>query len=115
MRAEWLPVASEQVVVESVNLAEDRSGDVVVPAVDLGARAATTLRLGFSHGDVVETDLLERTLATADLVGDEIRLVLRPFQVLTLRIACRRDGSAPRANGVCSCSQPVRSSSPCRP
>ena len=85
--APLVSVASEQVVVESVKLAEDRSGDVVVRLYEAwGARAATTLRLGFSHGNVVETDLLERTLATADLVGDEIRLVLRPFQVLTLRI-----------------------------
>jgi len=81
-------VGSEQVVVEAVKLAEDRSGDVVVRLYEAwGARATTTLGLGFAHGKVVETDLLERTLAAADVTGDEVRLALRPFEVLTLRIA----------------------------
>jgi len=38
-------------------------------------------------GEVRETDLLERTLAAADVTGGDVRLDLRPFQVLTLRIA----------------------------
>ena len=85
--APLVSVGSEQVVVESVKLAEDRSGDVVVRLYEAwGARAATTLRLDFEHADVLETDLLERTLTVADVSGGEVRLDLRPFQVLTLRI-----------------------------
>ena len=49
-------VADDGVIVESVRLADDRSGDVVVRAYEaLGARTATTLRLGFpaSRADAV--------------------------------------------------------------
>ena len=84
--APLVTVGSDQVVVESVKLAEDRSGDVIVRLYEAwGARATTTLGLGFAHGKVVETDLLERTLAAADVTGDEVRLTLRPFQIVTLR------------------------------
>lgn len=85
-------VADPQVVVESVKLAEDGSGDVVVRLYEsLGARATTTIALDFAHGDVTVTDLLERPLAgaTAPSVGEDgaVALVLRPFEIVTLRVA----------------------------
>ncbi|WP_250305886.1 glycoside hydrolase family 38 C-terminal domain-containing protein [Streptomyces sp. A 4/2] len=87
------------VTVESVKLAEDRSGDVVVRLYEsAGGRADTTLRLGFPVARVQVTDLLEQPLqdatggteadAEADADGDseELAVSLRPFQILTLRI-----------------------------
>ncbi|CAI9405486.1 alpha-mannosidase [Aestuariimicrobium sp. T2.26MG-19.2B] len=77
------------VVVEAVKLAEDGSGDVVVRLYESrGGRAAAVLGVGFEHGPVVATDLLERPLATgtrSPLVGQD-RLELRPFEIVTLRI-----------------------------
>ncbi|MGX9295281.1 alpha-mannosidase [Tsukamurella paurometabola] len=73
------------VMVEAVKLAEDGSGDVVVRLYESrGTRLSTTLRAGFEHASVVRTDLLERPLADAE-TGRDLRLTLRPFQIVTLR------------------------------
>jgi alpha-mannosidase len=85
------------VVVETVKLAEDRSGDVVVRLYEsLGGRAVTTLRPGFTAGAVTETDLLERPLLDAPprplTPEGTVPLRLRPFQILTLRFTRRATG-----------------------
>ncbi|MFB7307553.1 alpha-mannosidase [Streptomyces sp. NPDC056192] len=75
------------VTVESVKLAEDRSGDVIVRLYEsAGGRAMTTLQVGFPVVQAQITDLLERPLheATADEHG--LVVALRPFQILTLRL-----------------------------
>lgn len=75
------------VTVESVKLAEDRSGDVVVRLYEsAGGRARTTLRVGFPVVRAQVTDLLERPLHEADTDGHGLVLSLRPFQILTLRL-----------------------------
>jgi alpha-mannosidase len=74
------------VVLETLKLAEDGSGDVVVRLYEpQGARAQATLSTSFEHRSVAEVDLLERPLAGTALDGD--RLTLRPFQILTLRFS----------------------------
>ncbi|MFI6690795.1 alpha-mannosidase [Streptomyces sp. NPDC050433] len=74
------------VTVESVKLAEDRSGDVVVRLYEsAGNRAAATLRTGFPVVQAQVTDLLERPLHEAETGADGLRVELRPFQILTLR------------------------------
>ncbi|WP_329068117.1 alpha-mannosidase [Streptomyces sp. NBC_01429] len=84
---------SEAVVVEAVKLADDRSGDIVVRLYEShGARATATLTPGFALAGARVTDLLERELpdeTAADFrPGPEasVRLTLRPFQILTLRL-----------------------------
>ncbi|MFF4801372.1 alpha-mannosidase [Streptomyces sp. NPDC001351] len=70
------------VAVESVKLAEDRSGDVVVRLYESrGGRARVTLSPGFPVGRAEVTDLLERPQHESDL-----RFELRPFQILTVRL-----------------------------
>ncbi|GAA4686135.1 alpha-mannosidase [Frondihabitans cladoniiphilus] len=78
------------VVVESVKLAEDRSGDVVVRISEAhGDRVRSTGRTSFAWTRVEPTDLLERPLGTADLpvraVDGEVDVSLRPFELQTLR------------------------------
>ena len=69
------------VIVETVKLAEDRSGDLVVRVYEsLGARATSTISVDASYESVTTTDLLERDLAPTDGT-----LTLRPFQFVTLR------------------------------
>jgi alpha-mannosidase len=80
------------IVVEAVKLAEDRSGDLVVRLYEArGARVAGSLEVGFDLEDVHETDLLERPLdhptALVAVAGSRIDLCLRPFQIVTLRLA----------------------------
>ncbi|MGG5258200.1 alpha-mannosidase [Phycicoccus avicenniae] len=79
------------VVVEAVKLADDGSGDVVVRLYEaLGARTGARLALGFEHSGAVVTDLLERPLegvAPPVVEHGALVLALRPFEVLTLRVA----------------------------
>ncbi|MEU6922651.1 glycoside hydrolase family 38 C-terminal domain-containing protein [Streptomyces sp. NPDC046631] len=75
------------VTVESVKLADDRSGDVVVRLYEsAGGRARTKLRVGFPVVRARVTDLLERPLHEADTDEHGLVLSLRPFQILTLRL-----------------------------
>ena len=85
------PLASvddDGVIVESVKLADDRSGDVVVRIYEArGARARTVIRTGFDVADVHSVDLLERRLDALALTGSAVEVELRPFQILTLRFS----------------------------
>ncbi|MBL1092100.1 MULTISPECIES: alpha-mannosidase [Streptomyces] len=80
--------------VESVKLAEDRSGDVVVRLYESrGGRATGTLSPGFPVERATVTDLLERPLHDEEAGPTaELTLELRPFQILTLRLRPQRAG-----------------------
>lgn len=93
LRPAGAPVASlvtssdDGVVVETVKLAEDRSGDLVVRVYESrGERVSATLALT-AHAESVEvTDLLERRLAGAEVTaGNALAVDMRPFQIMTLR------------------------------
>ncbi|TWS26004.1 alpha-mannosidase [Tsukamurella sputi] len=74
------------VIVEAVKLAADGSGDVIVRLYESrGTRAAASLHADFEYTSLVRTDLLERPVADPEPAGD-VRLTLRPFQIVTLRI-----------------------------
>ncbi|MFH8568234.1 alpha-mannosidase [Streptomyces sp. NPDC017993] len=74
--------------VESVKLAEDRSGDVVVRLYEShGGRATGTLSPGFAVEGATVTDLLERPLHEEEEgPTSDVTVELRPFQILTLRL-----------------------------
>ncbi|MFJ3951992.1 alpha-mannosidase [Streptomyces libani] len=76
------------VTVESVKLAEDRSGDVVVRLYEShGGRATGTLSPSFPVERATVTDLLERPLHEAEEgPTSDVTVELRPFQILTLRL-----------------------------
>ncbi|MFI1678284.1 alpha-mannosidase [Streptomyces sp. NPDC020607] len=75
------------VTVESVKLADDRSGDVIVRLYESrGGRAAATLRTSFPVARAEVTDLLERPLHEAGTGEAGLALALRPFQIVTLRL-----------------------------
>src|SRR5699024_9230219 len=91
-------VDGEGVLVESVKLAEDRSGDVVVRLYEaLGGRRQARVHADFACRDVVVTDLLERELEPAGepgavagepsavAGGAGLPVQLGPFEVRTLR------------------------------
>ncbi|GGN28245.1 alpha-mannosidase [Streptomyces fuscichromogenes] len=86
-----IAVDNEGVVIETVKLADDRSGDIVVRLYEAhGVRARATLTPGFALDSVTVTDLLERPLedpaSCAVTEAGEIRLSLRPYQILTVRL-----------------------------
>jgi alpha-mannosidase len=79
-------VADDGVIVESVKLADDRSGDVVVRLYEaLGGRTTTSLRVGFPAARAGTVDLLERPTGPVGLAGQHVAITLRPFQIVTLR------------------------------
>ncbi|GAB3450027.1 glycoside hydrolase family 38 C-terminal domain-containing protein [Streptomonospora sediminis] len=88
--APLVSVEGEGVVAESVKLAEDRSGDVVVRLYEAhGARARGAVQASFPLAAAVAVDLLEEPLDGAgplDADGDRVGFGLRPFQILTLRL-----------------------------
>jgi alpha-mannosidase len=77
---------AEGAVIESVKLAEDRSGDVVIRLYEArGGRARGLLRPGFATASVVRTDLRERPLP--EQPQDALSLDLRPFEIVTIRLS----------------------------
>ncbi|MFJ4638220.1 alpha-mannosidase [Streptomyces hygroscopicus] len=86
-RAPLVSVDNPAITIESVKLAEDRSGDVVVRLYESqGGRAAGTLVTGFPVLGADVTDLLERPLHEAATGPAGLTLALRPHQILTLRL-----------------------------
>ena len=90
LTAQFIAVSIPGVVVEAVKLAEDRSGDVIVRLYEaLGAKARAVLTTSFDWSETIETDLLERPIATSavSLTAErKVGLSLRPFQIVTLRL-----------------------------
>ncbi|MER7998305.1 glycoside hydrolase family 38 C-terminal domain-containing protein [Streptomyces sp. NPDC095613] len=89
--APLVTVDNDAVVVSAVKLADDGSGDLVVRLYESnGGRARVRIGLGLEAGAVARTDLLERPLADAErpeLTDGGIQLALRPFELVTLRLA----------------------------
>ncbi|MFF8814704.1 alpha-mannosidase [Streptomyces pactum] len=86
--APLVSVSGDAVVVSAVKLADDGSGDVVVRLYEsLGGRARARLTAGFPVASVAVCDLLERPVETAGHTGREVPLDLRPFEIVTLRLA----------------------------
>lgn len=103
-------VSEPSVVVESVKLADDRSGDVVVRLYEaLGGRTRTRVTCSFPLVSAMVCDLLERedeevaALAPSTRDGDTVELALTPFQIVTLRLRVdqrdQRTRRSPRSIG----------------
>jgi alpha-mannosidase len=77
------------VVIETVKLAEDGSGDLVVRLYESrGGRARTVLSLDGTATGIVSTDLLERPLPEEPATDSgRIELDFRPFQLRTVRFS----------------------------
>jgi alpha-mannosidase len=86
-------VGNPAIVVEAIKLAEDRSGDVILRLYEsTGVRSRGTIRFdgALDAAGARETDLLEREVAASAVTSvsaDGVALELRPFQLVTLRVA----------------------------
>ena len=85
-------MANNNVVVESVKLAEDQSGDLIVRLYEAsGSRTLAAITPAFDFKTVAVTDLLENELPTSKslLTTDSgtLQLELRPFKIVTLRFS----------------------------
>ena len=82
-------ISNPAIVVEAIKLAEDRSGDVVVRLYEsLGGHAVGELMANFDISAATFTDLLERPTADASTdASTTVKLDLRPFEIVTVRLA----------------------------
>ncbi|WP_327321751.1 glycosyl hydrolase-related protein [Streptomyces sp. NBC_01210] len=87
-------VDNDAVVISAVKLADDASGDVVVRLYESrGGRARVGVTAGFEAVEAAATDLLERPSADEprlELADGAVKLTLRPFQLVTLRLTRSR-------------------------
>ncbi len=88
-----IAVSQPSIVVESVKLADDRSGDVVIRLYEsVGGRTRTRLTTSFQLAAAQVCDLLERpddtiaALAPLSVFDNDLELGFGPFQVVTLRL-----------------------------
>lgn len=82
-------VTSDSVVLETVKLAEDGSGAVIVRLFEsLGRRGTAELTAHFDCADATSVDLLERPIPDSPAfgAGRPIDLTIRPFEIVTLRL-----------------------------
>ncbi len=75
------------VILETVKLAEDRGGHVVLRLYE-AARTTTRcrLRIGFSITRAHQTDMLERPEGELSVFADVVELDFRPFEIKTVRL-----------------------------
>lgn len=91
-RQSLIQVEAENIVAETVKLAEDGSGHWVIRLYESkGASVPCTLAMGLPVGRVWETDMLEQVKGELPHAGNEIRLSFRPFEVKTIRVELRAE------------------------
>ncbi|WP_258563266.1 glycoside hydrolase family 38 C-terminal domain-containing protein, partial [Streptomyces phytophilus] len=96
--APLVAVDHPDVVVESVKLADDRGGDVVVRLYEAcGGAVSATVTAGFPVAGISDCDLLERPLGELTEAGAAAVVRMRPFQIRTLRL---RPAGRTRGTGV---------------
>lgn len=83
-------VDRKDVIIETVKLAEDRSGDVILRLYQsTGATTACSLHTALPVEKAWETNMLEETEKEIEVDNRFIRLVFRPFEVKTLRLVTK--------------------------
>ena len=66
--------------------AEDGNGLIVRLYEAAGASTRTTLHCGFAPAAAEATDLIEENPVPVEIAGRDLRLDLRPFDIVTLRL-----------------------------
>jgi alpha-mannosidase len=82
-------VSSDQVIIETVKLAEDQSGDLIVRLYEsTGERATSKINFVGEAELIQQTNFLEEPLeGVPTFKGSELDIELRAFQVVTLRLS----------------------------
>jgi len=91
-----LSVDSPNVVIEAVKKAEEGQDIVVRLYEAAGQRCEARLRIGFEHGSVFLTNLLEEQAQPLPANADAVRIPFHPFEIQTVRIALGAQGANPR-------------------
>lgn len=86
--------ARQNILIESVKLAEDESGDLIVRLYESQNTASSCVL----HADIpltcaFQTDMLERNPCELGILNNEIKLQFQPFEIKTIRLATARKGA----------------------
>lgn len=80
--------SADQVIIETVKLAEDGSGDLIVRLYEsTGGRCDSRISFAGVAEKIALTDFLELPIAADSMAGSGVDLQFRPFQVVTLRVS----------------------------
>jgi alpha-mannosidase len=85
-RASLVAADRSNVVIETIKQAEDGQGVVVRLYESQRRRGPITLTAGFALASAWRTNLLEDNQAPLEVSGDQVRLTLHPFEIVTLRL-----------------------------
>ncbi|MGN0773078.1 MAG: alpha-mannosidase [Candidatus Ventricola sp.] len=82
-----MQVDAPNVIIDTVKLAEDGSGDMIVRLYESKhAQTAATLTLGFPAAKAFACDMLETPQQELPVAGNAVALALRAFEIKTVRI-----------------------------
>ena len=83
-------IASPAVILETIKLAEDESGDIIVRLYEsTGGLKQTKIQFGFDIKEAYITNMIEENTEKIDVKNNEISLELKAFEVKTIRIKTR--------------------------
>jgi alpha-mannosidase len=85
-RLSFVAVDKPNVVIETVKLAEDGRGVIVRMYESQRKRGVFTLKSAFPLAGAWRTNLLEEDQETIETIGQEVRVEIRPYQIMTLRL-----------------------------
>lgn len=83
----FLSVSEKNIIIDTVKFAEDGSGDMIIRMYESGNTSTScVLKLGFEIKAAYITNMLEENKVEANLNNNEILLVFKPFEVVTIRV-----------------------------
>lgn len=82
----FLSVDSPNIVIETIRKAENGNSIIVRLYESLRKRGTVTLATGFKISGAYRNNLLEKNPAKLDHSDNQIKLSVRPFEIITLRI-----------------------------
>jgi alpha-mannosidase len=78
--------SSPNVIIETIKRAEDGNGIILRLYESQRRRGPAQIRAGFGVQAAWETNLLEENESQLEVENDTIQLVLRPYQIVTIRV-----------------------------
>ena len=79
-------VSSPNVIIETIKRAEDGDGIILRLFESQRKRGLVRVKLGFAVESAWETNLLEENESELSVENDSIRLNLKPYQIMTIRL-----------------------------
>ncbi len=77
---------NKNVVIDTVKAAENGAGVIVRLYESSGTKTEARIKLGFAVNHVCECNLMEKNEGTVDVYDGIVELVIKPFEIKTLRI-----------------------------